>query len=123
MSPLSVCRGNHQNSALSEPPPPPPTWRSLRKVTASILVIFMGPVFSTAARRAPGTAAAASPPRNSLRLNPHCILCDIVFYFRVRGRAIVDVIEPLGVLEVVGAPELAILIEQKVPDVLAVGGM
>src|ERR1035437_8624493 len=67
--PLSVCRRTHQNSASSEPPEPPPMRSPLRKVTASIWVIFIGSVLSTAARRLAGRIPAPSAAyfRNVLR--------------------------------------------------------
>src|SRR5580704_612640 len=118
--PLSVCSRTHQNSAPSEPPDPPPIWRSLRNVTASIRVIFIGSVFSTAARRDEATAQAETPIphlRKSLRdSNPYRILCDIFIHFRMGGPAIVDVIEPLRILQIVWFSDAAIVVEQEMAN-------
>jgi len=71
----SITPGQHHSGPSWRLPEPPPIWRSLRKVTASIRVIFIGSAAFTAACIAEGRAlipAAASDPapncfRNTLR--------------------------------------------------------
>src|SRR5438270_14008864 len=99
--PLSVCSRTHQNSAPSDPPPPPPTCRSLRNVTASICRIFIGSVFSTAARISAVSRLPAASPRKSRRLNSHRILFDILVHLRFPALPLVDIPEPLRVLQLV----------------------
>src|SRR5215472_6072611 len=69
MSPVSVCnRTQHHSGASWRLPEPPPICRSLRKVTASIRVIFIGSVEAAAAR----SGAGSVPPAATNEPTPIC---------------------------------------------------
>src|SRR6266700_7515725 len=87
---LSVCNRTHQNSApSSDPPEPPPICRSFRKVTASIRVIFMGSVLSTAACVAAGNVVPPIIGRQPMpvRFRKDLLLSFMVVLLQHRQRA------------------------------------